>query len=646
MMRDPQLSRRRDGFAARAAAEGRCLDDFAARAKVAERYAPGDASADASAARRRPDTRPARTAARTGRQPDPGPDRASGPREWLDPRRDPLVDAEDAWRNLNAVALLVLRSPDAADGLGRLAAHGPVDEAGVLVLACLLYLLGEHEGARFWWQLAAGAGCDRAVYCLFLDHAREGAYDDAELWARRLAPSGASPGDLFGEQPPAPAATALPPDLLGHLAPHDHEDLGAVPVPGDGLPAAVRELTRGPSAPGRPWPALPLDSPGAPSPWSALPLRHPGLTAAGRQDAAPAAGSEALDRARRALDVLTVLQRHRRGVGGGQLAREAGLTPHQLAPFLDMLCEEEFARPLSDDVYAPGAAVDRLASADGTARQLRRTLALARDTLGAAVYLGRYADGDVHITQAAGGPLTPAVRPWVDLRLAAHASAVGKCLLAQLGPERRTDHLARYGPAPLTPRTVTDPRVLFDALDRLSPGEPVLDLREYSRHVVCSAVPLPLGTGAGSLALSLPAARAGRLGASAGALARRSVPVLLTLLLAGAIPAEGPAGGDGGLLDPVGSATVPGVGSLLRAPFATAEAVRRTPRPPAPAAHLAADVSGSALYLFEVPPTDEPALALPRAYPAVPPTPAELPCPSRGFPSGATDAARLLVYRI
>ncbi|WP_328864086.1 hypothetical protein [Streptomyces virginiae] len=53
-------------------------------------------------------------------------------------------------------------------------------------------------------------------------------------------------------------------------------------------------------------------------------------------------------------------------------------------------------------------------------------------------------DGEVHITQMAGGPATPAVNKWADFRSAAHTSAVGECLLPHLDHDSRTDHFTRH----------------------------------------------------------------------------------------------------------------------------------------------------------------------------------------------------------
>ncbi|MFD4868015.1 hypothetical protein [Streptomyces sp. NPDC058412] len=92
----------------------------------------------------------------------------------------------------------------------------------------------------------------------------------------------------------------------------------------------------------------------------------------------------------------------------------------------------------------PGPALDRSAAPGGTGFQVQHTLALARDSVGSAVYRSRCVDGEVHIAQMADRPVTPAVNEWVDFRSAAYARGVGKCLLTQLDQDARTDHFTRH----------------------------------------------------------------------------------------------------------------------------------------------------------------------------------------------------------
>jgi len=236
-----------------------------------------------------------------------------------------------------------------------------------------------------------------------------------------------------------------------------------------------------------------------------------------------------------ALRVLESVSTHGDGVTDAQLSRETGLPRGHLTPLLLTLRREGYVEQVADGAYVIGASLLELGS--GTARRraleakLHETLVQLRDSLGAAVYVSRYLDGEIRVTQVADGPRTPAVNEWVDFRSAAHASAIGKCLLTQLDQNGRRDHLSRHRIARLTSRTITNEKVLFSKLDSQPATVPVLDLQEYAVGTVCAAVPLTAGSSAGCLALSLPIEHAHRLREAAATLNRRAAPVLLSMAL-------------------------------------------------------------------------------------------------------------------
>ncbi|GAA3489308.1 MULTISPECIES: IclR family transcriptional regulator domain-containing protein [Streptomyces] len=239
---------------------------------------------------------------------------------------------------------------------------------------------------------------------------------------------------------------------------------------------------------------------------------------------------------RHALRVLETVSRHGGGTTADRIARETGLDPAELRPLLLMLRREGYVGQLADGAYVSGEALELVGTPGTTRRELveqrlQQALDQLRDSVGAAIYLGRYVDGEIKVTQVAEGPLTPKVNEWVDFRSSAHASAVGKCLLTQLDRDGRRDHLSRHRTARLTSRTITDERVLFSALDAQPPTVPVLDIQEYALGTVCAAVPLTAGAAVGCLALSLPLEHAHRLRQAADALNRRATPMALSLSL-------------------------------------------------------------------------------------------------------------------
>ncbi|MGW8780761.1 IclR family transcriptional regulator [Streptomyces sp. NPDC055796] len=239
----------------------------------------------------------------------------------------------------------------------------------------------------------------------------------------------------------------------------------------------------------------------------------------------------------RALRVLEIVNRYSGGVSLAQIARETRLPQLVLARVMEQLVRANLAAPAAPGAYIAGRALLLTEAASGDGRgHLQETLAWVRDAVGAAVYVARYTDGEVCITQYADGPATPLVDEWVDFRAAAHASAVGKALLAQLGSDGRKDHLSRHRAARFTAHTITRQEELFRQLDTRRPGAPLLDLQEYAVGTVCAAVPITSGPNAECLALSIPAPDPHRLVQAARILQSEAAAVLLALIVGGTGP--------------------------------------------------------------------------------------------------------------
>ncbi|WP_394427290.1 hypothetical protein [Streptomyces sp. SGAir0957] len=76
-------------------------------------------------------------------------------------------------------------------------------------LGCYLHLGHAHDGARFWWQFAAGAGDHTAAYCLYLQHLSMEETAPAAWWQAQ------TPSAAPREAPPTPTPddTSLPTTL-------------------------------------------------------------------------------------------------------------------------------------------------------------------------------------------------------------------------------------------------------------------------------------------------------------------------------------------------------------------------------------------------------------------------------------------------
>ncbi|MBZ4321916.1 hypothetical protein, partial [Streptomyces huiliensis] len=163
---------------------------------------------------------------------------------WSPAWTEPAPDADRAWWDLTDMSLAVLRAPDAPRDLDRFIRDRCAGRTGARVFACLLHLADHGDGARFWWQFAAGAGDGTAEYCLFLDHSCRGEYHDAAFWCRELVRHGFVPDRVWGDRAAAStAARGLPGPPVVHFSEHHDPDLGAIPLPEPPLVQDLRTLT-------------------------------------------------------------------------------------------------------------------------------------------------------------------------------------------------------------------------------------------------------------------------------------------------------------------------------------------------------------------------------------------------------------------
>lgn len=94
-------------------------------------------------------------------------------------------------------------------------------------------------------------------------------------------------------------------------------------------------------------------------------------------------------------------------------------------------------------------------------------------------------------------------------RVPAHCTAIGKLLLSQLPQRERLQTIAAMPLARYTSRSLTDPRRLGDALERIAATRIGIDDQEFIDGVVCVAVPVTADNGqvVGGIAISAPLAR-------------------------------------------------------------------------------------------------------------------------------------------
>lgn len=222
----------------------------------------------------------------------------------------------------------------------------------------------------------------------------------------------------------------------------------------------------------------------------------------------------------RALNLLDAVGSEPGPVTAKRLARGADLPLATTYHLLRTLVHEGYLDRLEGG-YVLGERVSTLAGrrvlADPGGRA-HRVLRELHNELGAAAYLSVLDDGCIRLVDVADSPEHPRTDMWVGFDDAAHATALGKAVLAALSDDARGDYLASHPLVDLTPHTTTSRRVLLAELAS-SPGL-TRDREEYAVGTTCLAVPVPSSKVTAAVAISAPVGRAGDATAAERALRR------------------------------------------------------------------------------------------------------------------------------
>jgi DNA-binding IclR family transcriptional regulator len=195
----------------------------------------------------------------------------------------------------------------------------------------------------------------------------------------------------------------------------------------------------------------------------------------------------------RALRVLESVGRAPKGLTVKQIARRCELTVATTYHLVRTLAYEGYVIRREDGTYIVGLEVaDRyrelvtsFRGPPAVGEALRRA---AADT-GYSHYLGRFVGGQVAITALAEGPRSPYLEDLVPgFDEGAHATALGKALLATLTPEQRFRYLREYGMRPFTSATLVTPDTLEPDLAAGDRRGMHLELGQFRQGVACAAV--------------------------------------------------------------------------------------------------------------------------------------------------------------
>ncbi|MFY1688495.1 IclR family transcriptional regulator [Plantactinospora sp. WMMB782] len=195
----------------------------------------------------------------------------------------------------------------------------------------------------------------------------------------------------------------------------------------------------------------------------------------------------------RALRVLEAVGRAPRGLTVKQIARRCELTVATTYHLVRTLAYEGYVIRREDGTYIVGLEVaDRyreLVTAFRGPPAVGESLRRAASDTGYSHYLGRFVGGQVAVTAVAEGPRSPYLEDLVPgFDEGAHATALGKALLATLTPEQRFRYLREYGMRPFTSATL----VAADAFEAdLAAGDRRgmhLELGQFRHGVACAGV--------------------------------------------------------------------------------------------------------------------------------------------------------------
>ncbi|HXM55942.1 MAG TPA: IclR family transcriptional regulator C-terminal domain-containing protein, partial [Candidatus Dormibacteraeota bacterium] len=167
-------------------------------------------------------------------------------------------------------------------------------------------------------------------------------------------------------------------------------------------------------------------------------------------------------------------------------------------------------RRLDDGSYVVGDEIAKLLDQGRLQALLQRSrpaLAALRDAACAPAYLATYERGEIVVKDIQDSPRAPRIDLWVGCSAAAHATALGRCVLAFLPPDDRRAHLKRRPLVELTPRTITTRRALHRALEQVRAAAFAVEDEEYLPATAGAAAPVLAAGLTGAVGLSFPRTR-------------------------------------------------------------------------------------------------------------------------------------------
>ncbi|GAA2220065.1 hypothetical protein GCM10010429_53570 [Micromonospora olivasterospora] len=195
----------------------------------------------------------------------------------------------------------------------------------------------------------------------------------------------------------------------------------------------------------------------------------------------------------RALRVLEAVGRAPKGLTVKQIARRCELTVATTYHLVRTLAYEGYVIRREDGTYIVGLEIaDRyreLVTAFRGPAAVGEILRRAALDTGYTHYLGRFVGGQVAVTAVAEGHRSPYLEDLVPgFDEGAHATALGKALLATLTPDQRMRYLREYGMRPFTSATLTSVEAFEADIAAGDRRGMQMEIGQFRQGVACAAV--------------------------------------------------------------------------------------------------------------------------------------------------------------
>lgn len=228
---------------------------------------------------------------------------------------------------------------------------------------------------------------------------------------------------------------------------------------------------------------------------------HKGLGPADLPVSEPEAG-EKFKSVRRVFRIMDLVSRRGEDLTAKQLASEIDTSLSSCYYLLNILADEGYIEKLAQGGgYRIGPAVSLLQ--EGGSRNPRSDFGhivgpvvdeLARRSSRCA-YAAVLSDGEAAVTRATAPPDSPPVGVVEGFHGASHALALGKVLVANMGPNGLRHYMENHRREAFTPRTIVRKDLLMSHLHKVRTVGFATDFEEFAENLCCLAAPVGRGVG-------------------------------------------------------------------------------------------------------------------------------------------------------